>query len=61
MDIITTDAELKARLADASEVAFVPTMGSLHDGHLRLMRVAREHGDTVGARICVRRLQFGPN
>ena len=61
MDIITTDAELKARLADASEVAFVPTMGSLHDGHLRLMRIAREHGDTVVASIFVNRLQFGPN
>src|SRR5947208_13777320 len=61
MDIITTDAELKARLADASEVAFVPTMGSLHQGHLQLMRIAREHGDTVVASVFVNRLQFGPN
>src|SRR6266516_7982793 len=61
MDIVTTAAELHARLTDAGQVAFVPTMGSLHDGHLRLMRIAREHGDTVVASIFVNRLQFGPN
>src|SRR5881628_696396 len=61
MDIVTTAAELHARLTDAGQVAFVPTMGSLHDGHLRLMRLAREHGDAVVASIFVNRLQFGPN
>jgi len=61
MDIVTTAAELHARLADAGKVAFVPTMGNLHNGHLQLMRIAREHGDAVVASIFVNRLQFGPN
>jgi pantoate--beta-alanine ligase len=61
MDIVTTAVELHRRLADAGSVAFVPTMGNLHDGHLQLMRIAREHGDVVVASIFVNRLQFGPN
>jgi pantoate--beta-alanine ligase len=61
MDIVTTAAELQARFAGAGKIAFVPTMGNLHQGHLQLMRIARQHGDTVVGSIFVNRLQFGPN
>ncbi len=61
MDVIRTAAELARRLENAGRVAFVPTMGNLHEGHLRLCRIARDHGDTVVTSIFVNRLQFGPN
>src|SRR5215470_12707446 len=61
MDIVHTAAELARRLKGTGKIAFVPTMGNLHDGHLSLCRVAREHGDIVVTSIFVNRLQFGPN
>jgi pantoate--beta-alanine ligase len=61
MQIISTIADLRARLQSETAIAFVPTMGNLHDGHLNLMRLAREHGGCVVASIFVNPLQFGPN
>ncbi len=61
MQIISTIAELRARLSDERASAFVPTMGNLHEGHLDLMRQARNHGRCVVASIFVNPLQFGPN
>lgn len=61
MDVIESADDLRKRLRHTGRVAFVPTMGNLHDGHLSLMRVARQHGDCVVTSIFVNRLQFGPN
>jgi len=61
MQIISTVTELRDRLRSESCIAFVPTMGNLHEGHLSLMRFAREQGACVVASIFVNPLQFGPS
>ena len=61
MQVISTIADLRKCLSSETTIAFVPTMGNLHEGHLELVRIARQHGQCVVASIFVNPLQFGPN
>ena len=64
MIVISTVSELRLFLSAKQTIAFVPTMGSLHAGHIDLARIARAHvgeGGTVVLSIFVNRLQFAPH
>ena len=61
MRIVRQIEELRLATAELPGLAFVPTMGGLHDGHIALMHLARRDARHVAASIFVNRLQFAPS
>jgi len=65
METVTTIAAVRQHVrrwrSEGRRVAFVPTMGNLHPGHVSLIEMARSHGDRFVASIFVNPMQFGPN
>ena len=61
MHIARSIPELRQHLTHSQRPAFVPTMGNLHAGHIKLVELAKPQGDCTVASIFVNRLQFLPH
>lgn len=62
MQLFKNLQELRAwRTQQTNRIALVPTMGNLHEGHLKLVDLAKQHADVVIVSIFVNPMQFGAN
>ena len=51
----------RSQKQEGKKVAFVPTLGALHHGHLSLLDIARKNADILVVSIFLNRTQFGPD
>ncbi|MCX8043904.1 MAG: pantoate--beta-alanine ligase [Desulfobacterota bacterium] len=65
MEVVCRIADMHRRAEElrihGKKIALVPTMGYLHNGHVSLMQIARDHADVVIVSLFVNPLQFGPH
>jgi pantoate--beta-alanine ligase len=60
MKLINSVAELRKELEGRKSVGFVPTLGNLHEGHIKIVGIAKEHAKFSVVSVFVNRLQFEP-